>query len=269
VGSEFEKALTVRQEDSATWTAAVAPGWDIGGRPHGGYLLALAARVALNVTGRDHPLSITAHYLRSPAAAPVTARTRLLRAGRSTAVAAVDLEQDGQPIMATLTTTGRVPGKGSPVFQGASAPVLPALDECLDVDRPDNPFRQHLHDFVDLRFDPGSVGWAFGTPRRSGEIRGWARLRDGAEPDPLFVLLALDALPPTTFDFDLFGWVPTVELTAMLRGAPAPGWLRVVMRSRLIDDGWLDEDVEVWDSADRLVAQARQLAAYRPAPPAA
>ncbi|MBL7493594.1 thioesterase family protein [Frankia sp. AgB1.9] len=260
---DFEKATAATVDESGRWTAEVAPGWDIGGHPHGGYLLALAARIALGVTGRDHPLSITAHFLRSPDNAPVTATPSLLRAGRSTAVAAVDLCQDDQPIMATLTTTGRAPAASVPVFQRESAPTLPAPENCVDVASPDNPFRQNLHDKVDVRLDPATVGWAFGQPRRAAEIRGWVRPRDGSEPDALFLLLAADALPPTTFDFGLFGWVPTVELTALLRGAPAPGWLRVVQRSQLIDDGWLDEDVEVWDSTNRLVAQARQLAGYR------
>ncbi|WP_007517691.1 thioesterase family protein [Pseudofrankia saprophytica] len=260
---EFEKAIAAEVDDAGVWTAGVAEGWDIGGHPHGGYLMALAARIALEATDREHPLSITAHFLRSPAIAPVSAKPALLRAGRSTAVVAVDLHQDGEPILATLTTTGRIPGTSAPVFQRGTAPTLPAPEACVDVDTPGNPFRQNLHDRLDIRLDPGTVGWATGRPRGVGEIRGWVRPRDGSEPDPLFLLVALDALPPTTFDFGIFGWVPTVELTALLRAAPAPGWLRVVVRSHLIDDGWLDEDVEVWDSSDRLVAQGRQLAGYR------
>jgi hypothetical protein len=36
-----------------------------------------------------------------------------------------------------------------------------------------------------------------------------------------------------------------------------------VQRARLLQDGWLDEECELWDSRGRLVAQARQLAGYR------
>jgi hypothetical protein len=45
--------------------------------------------------------------------------------------------------------------------------------------------------------------------------------------------------------------------------------VRVLQRARLLRDGWLDEECEIWDSADRLVAQARQLAGYRETDPAA
>lgn len=48
-----------------------------------------------------------------------------------------------------------------------------------------------------------------------------------------------------------------------LRGLAAPGWLRMVQRARLLQGGWLDEECQIWDSADRLVVQAHQLAGYR------
>ena len=107
------------------------------------------------------------------------------------------------------------------------------------------------------------MGWADGKPSGNMEIRGWCRLRDGTEPDPLVLLQMGDAFPPVTFDLGLFGWVPTIELTTYVRAQPAPGWLACRMSARLLADGWIDEDAELWDSEGHLVAQARQLAGYR------
>jgi hypothetical protein len=89
------------------------------------------------------------------------------------------------------------------------------------------------------------------------------RRDDEGDASPLDLLVFADAMPPVTFDLGLMGWVPTLELTVFVRGLAAPGWLRVVQRARLLRDGWLDEECEVWDSEDRLVVQARQLAGYR------
>ena len=105
-----------------------------------------------------------------------------------------------------------------------------------------------------------------GAPGGRSEVRAWVRAVDGREPDPLQLLTVADALPPVTLDLGIPGWVPTVELTVHLRAVPAPGWLRCVQRAQLVHGGWLDEECEVWDSQDRLVAQARQLAAYRDSP---
>jgi hypothetical protein len=74
------------------------------------------------------------------------------------------------------------------------------------------------------------------------------------------VVVTTDVLPPVVFEMGLFGWAPTVEMSVSVRSAPAPGWLRIRARSDLVDDGWFDENVDVWDSTGRLVGQARQLA---------
>jgi hypothetical protein len=108
--------------------------------------------------------------------------------------------------------------------------------------------------------DPDTAGWAMGRPSGRGVVRGWFRMADGREPDPLSLLLAVDALPPVTFDLGLPGWAPTLELTAHVRAVPAPGWLKIVHATRNFAGGLLEEDAEVWDSAGRLVAQSRQLA---------
>jgi acyl-CoA thioesterase len=92
-------------------------------------------------------------------------------------------------------------------------------------------------------------------------VRGWFRLRDDEPIDPVALILATDAFPPTIFNARLpTSWTPTVELTCHVRGRPAPGWLRCAFTTRFVTGGFLEEDGEVWDATGRLVAQSRQLA---------
>ena len=60
-------------------------------------------------------------------------------------------------------------------------------------------------------------------------------------------------------------WVPTLELTVHLRKHPKPGWLRAVFQTRVLRDGLLEEDGELWDADGDLVAMSRQLATVIPA----
>ena len=79
--------------------------------------------------------------------------------------------------------------------------------------------------------------------------------------DVLFAVLAGDVLPPSVFNLGgTLGWAPTVQLTALLRARPAPGWLRMESRANAVGGPGFDEDVTVIDAAGRLVCQARQLA---------
>jgi hypothetical protein len=117
----------------------------------------------------------------------------------------------------------------------------------------------HL-EFVDVRCDPQTVSFASGVAGPGGRIAGWVQMPDLGVLD---LLVVCDAMAPITFDLGVPGWVPTIELTAYVRAIPAPGRLVVQQHGRLLEDGWLDEQCDVWDSRGRLVCQARQLAGYR------
>ena len=151
---------------------------------------------------------------------------------------------------------------GDDVRTTAAEPDLPPRDQCV----PNTAAPEEIRDFAPLMqrfemlFHPEQIGWAVGEPTGRGELSAWFRLADGREPDPIALLLVVDALPPVTFDLGQLGWAPTLELTAHVRARPAPGWLKVRHATRNVAGGMFEEDCEVWDSAGRLVAQSRQLA---------
>jgi len=251
-----------------SWTATVDPGWTIGGRPNGGYLLTMATRAALGAIEHPHPLAVSGHFLAPPAVGPAELEVTSLRAGRSLSTARATLAQDGRPLLEALVTTGQLGADGTTGWQRASGPPdMPPPDECLR-GQPDLPggMRINILDHLDVRLDPATAGSFLGRPSGRLELRGWVRFQDGRPPDPLALLQAVDALPPTSFELGISTWAPTVELTVYLRAQPALGWLAVALRGQLWRDGWFDEDAEVWDARGRLVAQARQLAGARPRP---
>ena len=265
--SAFDLATTVRPAGAGRYAVDLHPGWSVGGRPNGGYLLTVIGRAALDASGRPDPLAMSAHFLAPPAGGPAEVTTELTREGRRVSAVRATLRQDGRPVVDALISTGEVTADPEPIRVSGEMPRFTPVDDCLPASGvAPGATRVGLHDFVDLRIDPASVGWASGEPGGSMEIRGWCRLRDGAQPDSLSLLLMGDAFPPVTFDLGLYGWVPTVELTTYVRARPAPGWLACRMTARLVGDGWIDEDAELWDAEGRLVAQARQLAGVRARP---
>jgi hypothetical protein len=236
--------------------------WSIGGKPHGGYLLREAVAPLLT-EAHPHPLAVSAHYLRSPDPGPAAVELDTLREGRRVSQHRSRLLQGGQTCVETLVTTGPLDPDAEPFWSSSEPPVMPPLEDCpRSLAEPVPGFRIGHLDFVDLRPDPGTVRFISGHQTTPGRVSAWVQMNEGGS-SVLDLLLLADALPPVTFDLGLPGWVPTVELTVLIRGVPAPGWLVAEQRARLLQDGWLDEECDIWDSRGRLVCQARQLAGYR------
>lgn len=277
--SEFDRGTAVRARagSPSVYDADLDPGWRIGGGINGGLLLALVGNALRAELGRDgghpDPFSLSAYYLSAGRPGPAEIRTELVRRGRTFSTGAATLFQaaeDGAPVerLRVLASYGDLSAAEGDVRTSATPPELPPPDQCISTEHAPPAFltQAALLERLDLRLDPACVGWALGQPSGVGKIQGWLRLADGREPDPLMLLLAVDALPPVTFDLGLPGWTPTLELTAHVRARPVPGWLRVVHSTRNLAGGLLEEDAEVWDESGRLVAQSRQLAVVpRPA----
>jgi hypothetical protein len=261
----FSEVSAVVEHEGGVFEASVHPQWTIGGRPNGGYLLAILGRAATAVVPQPHVLTASATYLRPPQLAPVVVRTTVLRAGRSASQVRAVMEQDGTSCVEGLFTIGTVAADVEPFWDRG----LPRVE----VARRDACFRipgvtpagvpVPINDEVDLRLDPEVIGFAQGRPSGAGELRGWLALPEDEPVDPVALLYAVDAFPPATFEIAQSGWVPTLELTAYVRGVPAPGPVQVVQRAQLVAEDRVDEVCLVWDSAGRLVAQATQLAGVR------
>lgn len=247
--------LPVELELDRSWTYGV----DV---QHGGRLLERVTAAALGAIPHPHPLAVSSHFLSAPQLGRATVEREVLRTGRSVSTVHARLVQDGRICLDVTVTAGRLGEPGEPLYVTGVPPSLPPLEQCLANTPQQGEARNGITEQLDLRLDPAAAGW-LSSPSGVAEVRGWVRYASGRDPDPLALVCLSDALPPVTFALGLRGWVPTIELTVHVRALPAPGWLRLVQRAQLIADGWLDETCEIWDSSDRLVAQAGQLAGYR------
>ncbi|GAA0579276.1 thioesterase family protein [Actinomadura livida] len=255
--SGFGDATAVKQVGEGRYEIVLDGGYAIGEALNGGYLMAVMARAAVDASPHAHPISTAANFHRVTKAGPAEVVVESRKAGRTAAASLVSLVQDGRSVVDALITTGTLDAAAEPDWAGEGPPAMPPLEECTDF-RP--PSGGGFADQVDMRFDRSTMGWLDGRPSGRPEVRGWFR-HHGDEPlDAYSLALAVDALPPVVLNLDAQGWAPTVELTWHMRAVPAQGWLAVHGTGRLLADGWFDEEVEVWDSADRLVAQSRQIA---------
>ncbi len=277
--SEFDRDTAVTRRDPGVYDIDLSAGWTVIGAVNGGYLLAVLGRALADALPHSDPFTISAHYLTASQPGPAVIRTDVIRTGRTLSTGQASLfqhDEEGREVerIRVLASYGDLDSLPDDVRTSARPPAFPPLDQCFgpeaasDVRLPSGgpaptPGSSAIVDRLMLKLDPTTLGWALGAPSGKGEMRAWFGLADGRDADPLSLLLAVDALPPTAFELGISGWVPTVELTVHVRSRPAPGPLRVSITTCNLAGGFLEEDAEIWDSTDRLVAQSRQLARVR------
>jgi acyl-CoA thioesterase len=268
----FAEASAVRPAGPDVWGGAIQPGWDIAGNANGGYLMAIGTRALIASTGRADPVSVTAHFLAPGKPGPVSVRTAVVKEGKRFATATALLRATDRPVLSLVGSTGELDRTGDHQrpedndrpegyeLVDSGPPDLPPPDECFALVATDTfppPFMGH----VDLRLHPDDAGFARGEASGRPLMRGWFRFAGGEPIDTVGLLVAVDAFPPTIFNArQAPAWTPTLELTAHIRARPDPGWLRCRFATRFVTGGFLEEDGEIWDGSDRLVAQSRQLA---------
>jgi acyl-CoA thioesterase len=269
---ERDTAVTLRERDgdAAVFDAAVANGWVAGRGPHGGYLAAVLLRALIETVADEErtPRSLTIHYARAPEPGPVTIRTVLERSGRSLSTVSARMEQDGR-LMALVLAAFSVP------WDALEINDLPMPDvEGPDVERRAGtaiqfgapPFTEHLI------MQPRFKGRPLTGELRPMELGAWVGLAEERPTDALSVAFFTDALIPTPFMATAApAGAPTIDLTIHFRQAlPRPQdraanqLCYAQMSSKLLHEGFFEEDGVVWAADGTVLAQSRQLALLMP-----
>ena len=264
----FDRDLALGELDEGRFGVTIAPGWDIRGVPHGGYLLALVGAAACRVAAQADPVSISANYLKPPSFGPAEIWVEVIRAGRRQSTVSVRLVQDDLERVHAVVTVGDLSDEPATTWTpDTAAPSIPGPDDGLDMSTfapAEDEAPIGLHRLLALRLHP-HTGWIKDQPTGTPQLDGWLRLLGDREPDPLVLLMFSDGFPPSIFEAtgrDV-GHVPTVQLTTHLFARPQPGWIQGQFRTRVAGGGFVDEDGELWDEAGNLVATTRQLALLR------
>lgn len=252
--------------DLETSSTRVAPGrreamitenWNTPNKtPNGGYLLALMLRALATDMPHADPLVAAVSFFKPGTPGAAVLKSETLRAGRRISTGETRLRQ-AETTVAHLTASfrdlahasGRTEEFGTP-------PDLPPPEDCFD---PSGYLAgMSIGDRIDYRF-AAPPGWALGKPSGDPSARYWVRLAEDRPVNLFGLAFLVDAYPPALTEIGEPAAV-TVQLTVNLYRQPERGWLACSVSTKHLIDGYHEEDMEIWDSAGRLVAQSRQLA---------
>jgi hypothetical protein len=255
----FDTDTRVQRVGDGEYAAAISERWTaLPGTPNGGYLLALCLNALAADMPFPDPLVASASFLRPPVPGPVELRTGLARTGRRAATGEARLLQDGREavrLVATFSDLRRAAGRTLVLGTG---PELPPPDEAVPLFGGGAMPGVRVTEQVEYRMAE-TPGFETGSPSGDPTMEFWMRFKHGRDADLAALAFLVDAAGPAVLEIGETGSA-TMQLTVHLRAHPAPGWLACRATTRFLIDGHHEEDFEIWDSADTLVAQARQFA---------
>ena len=237
------------------WLANLKKGWRIGRVPNGGYVLALVGRAISRSLNHADPLSINAFYLEPTQVGEAEIEVEILRVGKGTQFASARLYQESNlKIVANAAYTDLDSLKG-PTNTVMTPPDVPAFDS-ITVPKHN---ALEIHNTIDTRIVKGAEFFTCQQPTNTGEFIAYMQYVDGADIHPIDLLMFSDMMPPPSFTLvPNIGWVPTVEITVQLRAKPASGPILCRARSHALIKGVTEQDCEIWDANNDLVALGRQ-----------
>jgi acyl-CoA thioesterase len=257
------------QNPGASFAMDISPQWRAGRGPHGGYLAAILLRALCEtVADRERaPRSLTIHYASSPEPGPVVIETTIERAGRSLSTVSARLAQNGA-VMALALAAFSVPWE-APEVDALPMPQVPPPDA-------ERRFSPPLFDGAppftrNLVMQPRVGAIPFTGADAPMEIGGWIGLPEPRPVDPLSLALFADAwFPPSFIALSEPAVSPTVDLTIHFRqrlqdaaNDPADMCLSL-FRTRLLHEGFFEEDGVIWSADGAVLAQSRQLGIVMP-----
>jgi acyl-CoA thioesterase len=256
----FEDDIALTPSGDGAWTGRISEQWWTPRGPLGGFVMALGLRAMQEAVGDSErqPRSATMHFLRSPAAGEVAMRAAVERAGRSLSSASARMEQDGRLIGLALGAFSK-PWEG-PLVEDAPMPEAEPPDEGMPrATRPGPPNPPPFLDRMDMQPRFGAAPFSGAD---SSVIGGWLGLREERPIDAATVAILADAWFPAPWPrLKALAPAPTIDLTIHFR-APLPLDGRLLLGrfgTKLVRDGFFEEDGELWARDGTLVAQSRQL----------
>ena len=255
---DFDRETELNQNNTS-FSGLLAPEWNIGDNPNGGYMVACALRAMKTLVPHADPMSLTTHFLRPGVPnEPFQVEVEVVRTGRTASTARAKLIQQGKERIEVLCAFCDLAEQvGVDTSLSIPSIELPPPEDCPLRSGETQGIHLPILDRLEVRLHPEQAD-AGNYPH--AEVSGWIRFTDGRAPDTMALPVFADAFPPSPFAMlGVVGWVPTLELTVHVRKQPAPGWIKAQLITEDLHNGRMIESGLLWDSKGELVAQSRQL----------
>jgi acyl-CoA thioesterase-2 len=258
---DLEHATRV-DEDEGRYLAGLSEDWEIWG-PNGGYLATFALRAAGKVAQIKQPAGFYCHFLSSPAFDAVQLDVKVLKHGRRAESFAVEMTQEGKPILhAMVKTAADSPGYSHQHLKAPAVPSPADLETYQHRGDSQHPSFSFWNNIERRPVEQSSTGGPSESPS-APVLREWARFRPAACFEDPFVDAARALILLDTYGFPAAyqkyrSWeylAPNLDTSVWFhRFNPGCEWLLIDHECIVADHGLMGVSGRVWDIDGRLLA---------------
>ena len=259
----FDQDIQLTRLDTDIFTGKISSNWLIHSTSNGGYLMAIVTNAMLHCTEKKATPVITVNYLSRCIPGDVTLSVKKYSESAGFDRLHVRMSQNGEDKVHATGLFSVQREEYSLVRYETKAPEIHPREQSIPIP---NISDYTIYDNIDVRLDPECSGWITGKSlSEKSELKGWIAFKEPRAFDLTAITLAADAFPPPILASQgMIAWVPTLEFSVNIRNIPQTQWLKCIFRTRFINCGLLEEDGEIWDEKNELVAISRQIAQFRP-----
>jgi acyl-CoA thioesterase len=260
----FDHDILFEPTEPFSFSGHITENWSINGIPNGGYLMAILAKAMMHHSEMKSTPIITANFLNRCEPGQASVLIEKMSTSRQFDRLQAKLYQKEKEKIRSFGTFASEDNACILESYEVSSPQITALEKCASVpELPNYTFFSRM----DIRLDPVCAGWMSGKLSEPSESKGWVKFKDDRAFDVLSLVLIADSFPPAVLSSQgMLAWVPTIEFSVNIRNMPTSEWLKCIFRTRYITCGLLEEDGEIWDQSNQLIAISRQIAQYRAHP---
>jgi len=263
---QFQNALLLELIAENKYTANLDSRYFVGKTPHGGYLNALMHKALILSVPHSVAISSSIQYLNRIENKDVVLEVEIFKISKGSSSGLVKLSQDNK--ICTVFNAICSDFEHMKGFNG----LLTNLPD-LYKNTPMKDYKNLNYDVISPGFTPSFIHQLTCTvhpnhawwDRDIGEDHAEARCSaymqmDGGVPDQFVLAFYVDVAPPVVSNkYGPLGWIPTYSLTTHIRQLPTTEILFVDFVAKDINKGYFEQDCNIWDLNENLVASSRQL----------
>ena len=262
---QFENSIIIDRSDENIFSVTPSKDYFVGNTPHGGYLTAVMQKALSLSMPHQHVINSNTLYLDRTEPKEICIQVKKVRESRGSSVGQVSLIQDDKlrcmmtgicsdfNFMKGVNDLETLPPK---IFNKERDSFIP-----LNFENKQEGFTPSFIKQTKCEIAKQHAWWLKNEDDLGDEARCAGFISMGEEIPNQFVLsFYSDFFPPVVMNkYGPLGWVPTLSLTTNIRQLPTTSELFMDVIAKDLNKGFFEQDCQIWDLNQNLVATSRQL----------